>query len=398
MEFLRPIRIPLAASATILALSALSGVGAAGLIAVAGMGALWFGTALWEHSRAKARPTSAPPDTGQALRRHAQALASELDRAMASLTGDLRGELQQISTLVRDAIGTLEASFRGVNEESETQLDIVQSLITSMSNRMDTEECISFASFAKETDQVLHLFVTHVVDISKDSMLMVEQIDDMVDQMDRADALLADVKTIADQTNLLALNAAIEAARAGEAGRGFAVVADEVRKLSQRSNRFNDEIRTVLGGSRKNIDQARTMVAKLASKDMNFAIQSKSRVDEMMGQLERVDKNVATHLEEISSLAGRVNSAVGDAIRSLQFEDMITQLAGYSAQHLDRLGGISQSLVQGAEALDACGDDRDLCAAHLEQMRQRLREHLALEGSNKPVAQMDMREGDIELF
>ena len=105
-------------------------------------------------------------------------------------------------------------------------------------------------------------------------MNMIEKIDDMAERMNKVESLLTDVKSIADQTNLLALNAAIEAARAGEREEGFAVVADEVRSLSQRSDRFNDEIRTVLGLAQENIDSAKETVSKLASKDMSFAIKS----------------------------------------------------------------------------------------------------------------------------
>jgi methyl-accepting chemotaxis protein len=83
-------------------------------------------------------------------------------------------------------------------------------------------------------------------------MIMLEQINEISRGMPQVDDLLNDVQPIADQTNLLALNAAIEAARARGAGRVFAVVADEARKLSQRSDPFNEGIRRLLTTSFKN--------------------------------------------------------------------------------------------------------------------------------------------------
>jgi anti-anti-sigma factor len=217
--------------------------------------------------------------------------------------------------------------------------------------------------------------------------------------MDKADALLSDVKTIADQTNLLALNAAIEAARAGEAGRGFAVVADEVRKLSQRSNRFSDEIRTVIIGSRDNIQEARASIGVIASKDMTFAIQSKARVEEMMGHIGKMNETMADNLSHISSMSGQINSLVGDAVRSLQFEDIVRQLAGYSEHHLDRLEGIVGGIQTGMNDLGAMTDGHaQQFISGLVQLRSDISEQIRQEREHKPVEQSSMHEGEVELF
>lgn len=86
-------------------------------------------------------------------------------------------------------------------------------------------------------------------------MTLVEMTDRMTTQMRDVRGMLGEIEGIAKQTNLLALNAAIEAARAGEAGRGFAVVADEVRDLSGRTNHFSHQIRGSLATIQSTIEE-----------------------------------------------------------------------------------------------------------------------------------------------
>jgi len=325
-----------------------------------------------------------------------------LDAGFTGIAHQMRGELTSIRNLVSDAVATLQQSFEGLNEQVGQQQSIVNQMVSGLSDSDDDQgEHVSFAAFTQHTDEVLRYFIDYVISLSAGSMNMVGQIDDMSDRMEEVNKLLDDVKAIADQTNLLALNAAIEAARAGDSGRGFAVVADEVRKLSQRSTRFNEEIRSVLLSAQQNVNDARSTVGELASKDMNFALKSKTRVDEMMVHISALNKETESRISEISFITGHINGHVGDAVRSLQFEDIVGQLTEYTSGHLERVENMIQSIDEGIKDLRLNADDgiEDYIKG-LEEICERvavLDEATQTELHN-PVSQENMSEGEVELF
>ena len=285
----------------------------------------------------------ASAETGDAAMLEADAsirqLFGEIRTAARAELNEVTSGLGQIENLVRDASENLTDSFRGLDSQTKSQERLVMSLIDRMGGdaRRQGNRAPKFQEFANEADKLLRYFIENIVFTSKESMLMMHRIDDTADNMQRIVSLLSDVKAIADQTNLLAMNAAIEAAHAGEYGRGFAVVADEVRKLSQHSNRFNDQIRQVVGSAMENMEMARNAVRSMASKDMSVAIQSKAQVEEMLAGNSAISEHVAKTLGEISGITAEIDRSAGLAVRSLQFSDITTQVLGHAAKHLDRV-------------------------------------------------------------
>ncbi|WP_255374922.1 MULTISPECIES: methyl-accepting chemotaxis protein [unclassified Oleiphilus] len=171
---------------------------------------------------------------------------------------------------------------------------------------------------------IIDSYVRLLVEVSEKSIFAVHRIEDMSHHFEQTFTLLGQIRGIADQTNLLALNAAIEAARAGEAGRGFAVVADEVRTLSQNSNTLNDKIFETSENTKRAIDGSSKIVGEIASLDMNMAISAKAHVDEMLVDLEQTNVTIENTMDEASAYTEKLKVDVADAVRSSQFADNVS--------------------------------------------------------------------------
>ena len=156
----------------------------------------------------------------------------------------------------------------------------------------------------------------------------------------------------------------------------------------------------MLGLARENIDSAKETVSKLASKDMSFAIKSKSSIDGMLAHLKSINDETEIRLGRLADVGQQIDLAVGDAVRSLQFEDIVSQLTGYSQRKLDNLSDMMAIIDGGLRKVNLNGENG---IAEVDKIAGIRAELMALESEfcsadHKPVNQHSMSEGEVELF
>ncbi|WP_184455874.1 methyl-accepting chemotaxis protein [Xanthomonas sp. NCPPB 2865] len=354
----------------------------------------WLGFAAWvTYSQFRRHP-----DQTRILREQDQ-LLNELRTFVSNEVDGSRSEVERARELIRQAVSGLGGSFEAMNRKSRQQSQALARIVDRAGD--DGSAGVDVARFAQHASSRMEQLVEALEQVSGQSTNTVHHIDEMAQHLDGIFALLEDVKSIADQTNLLALNAAIEAARAGEAGRGFAVVADEVRNLSERSTTFNEQIRKLAHSSKESIAKVRETVSQLASRHMDRSREARHESAAMLENVAQINASLGDGMREISECARSIDGSVAEAVRALQFEDIATQTLSGIHTHLDRLTAINREAVALQELLHRNGGvyDSDLVAA-LAKVSNRLRD-MRVEWErppHKPVAQQGMGAGTVELF
>lgn len=360
----------------------------------------WIVVAGWlKAASARARPNDSHiPDrdvilqSGTAMMRVSDEIARQLK--------EIRGEIARAKGIFDDAIETLVGSFQGMNSQLQRQQQLGMQIV---SGGVESGSMNDFQHFATKTSETLRQFVDSVVENSRLAMSLVEMTDRISAQMAEVRGTLGQIEGISKQTNLLALNAAIEAARAGEAGRGFAVVADEVRDLSGRTSQFSQQIRDSLIGMQSSIEATELAINQMAAQDMTFALTSKSDVELAMSGINDLNRQTGDTVAELSLIGEQVEQTINQAVMSLQFQDMVTQLLTHVGRRLDVLDEIlvderkmASILFEGGESHAAVGTLDDICK-HVDQISQKV-SIISQKVDNNPVSQSGFASGEVELF
>jgi methyl-accepting chemotaxis protein len=289
-----------------------------------------------------------------------------LQTSMYQMTVNLRGLVVglrdgviQIASAAEQLSAVTEETRAGVNSQ-KIETDQVASAMHEMAATVQevaknaeqaSQAAISASQEARDGDGVISKAIVQIEMLATEVGHSKIAMDDLKTQSNKIGGVLDVIKAVAEQTNLLALNAAIEAARAGEAGRGFAVVADEVRSLAQRTQISTEEIATLISGLHSRTAQVAAVLENsraLSDNSVELTRDAGSaiiRISRSISTIELMNHQIASAAEQQSAVTEEINRSI------LNVRDISEQTASASEEtasssiELARLGGQLQDMV-----------------------------------------------------
>ena len=284
---------------------------------------------------------------------------ARMGTTLRELIGGIRDGVTQIASAAEELSAVTEQTSAGVNSQ-KIETDQVATAMHEMTatvqevarNAEDASQAAAAADAeAREGDQVVNQAIDQIERLAVEVGRSTEAMAVLQQESDKIGSVMDVIKAVAEQTNLLALNAAIEAARAGEAGRGFAVVADEVRGLAQRTQKSTEEIQTLVAALQSGTQHvASVMNSSLSLTDSSVTLTRQAGTS--LQGITRTVSNIQSMNQQIAAAAEQQSAVAEEISRSIiNVRDVSEQTAAASDEtakssiELARLGNQLQMMV-----------------------------------------------------
>ncbi|WP_432767360.1 methyl-accepting chemotaxis protein [Pseudomonas syringae] len=288
-----------------------------------------------------------------------QATIQRMTVSLRELVGGIRDGVTQIASAAEELSAVTEQTSAGVNSQ-KVETDQVATAMHEMTATVQevarnaeeaSEAAVAADRQARDGERVVNEAIAQIERLASAVGNSSEAMGALKQESDKIGSVLDVIKSVAEQTNLLALNAAIEAARAGEAGRGFAVVADEVRSLAQRTQKSTEEIEALIARLQSGTQQATTVMdssRELSTSSVELTRRaggSLANITKTVSSIQAMNQQIAAAAEEQSATAEEINRSIINVRDVSEQTSAASEETAASSVELARLGNHLQVLV-----------------------------------------------------
>jgi len=288
-----------------------------------------------------------------------QRAIQNMTQGLRELIGGISDGVTQIASAAEELSAVTEQTSAGVQSQ-KVETDQVATAMNEMTATVQevarnaeeaSEAAVAADQQAREGDKVVGEAIAQIERLALEVGNSTEAMGELKRESDKIGSVLDVIKSVAQQTNLLALNAAIEAARAGEAGRGFAVVADEVRSLAQRTQKSTEEIEELIVGLQNGTQQVATIMDNSRSlTDSSVELTRRAggsleSITRTVSAIQAMNQQIAAAAEQQSAVAEEINRSVLNVRDVSDQTSAASEETAASSVELARLGTHLQMLV-----------------------------------------------------
>ena len=276
--------------------------------------------------------------------------------------------VEQLGRTIGGVAQGAQEQAKAIGQASQVASRINQAIeqVTNNAQAM-TQDSAEAARYSRDGAQTVRETIAGMEAIRSKVNFSATKVEEMGARSDEIGTILETIEDIASQTNLLALNAAIEAARAGEQGKGFAVVADEVRKLAERSSRSTKEISGLIKGIQKTVSEAVTAMQESAQ-EVESGVQRAQSAGDALNNILDAAESVYKQAEEAGGGARQVSSAANDLVDAVQSVSAVieqnnaasTQMASNSNEltlSIENIASVSEENSAAIEQVSAATEE-----------------------------------------
>jgi methyl-accepting chemotaxis protein len=284
----------------------------------------------------------------QTVKQEASQVAAVSEEVSATIE-ELTAQVDSVNSNVNNASAAIEEMTSGIEEVAASAQNVAHA------SQKLSQEAQKVSQLANEGQKAILSIADVIVQTREKADVTFQIVEKLSESAKNIGEIVDTINSIAEQTNLLALNAAIEAARAGEAGRGFAVVADEIRKLAEESKQATQNIANILRGivdnSMKASDATKETV-EIVNKAYSESGLVKSQFEQILQSIVRMSQmteNLAASAQEQSAAAEEMSSAMDSASKSMvSVVEQMNEVTMAIKQQADAISNVART----AENLD----------------------------------------------